>query len=220
MSGMWWDTLAQIVFGGHSLSESERLEYEKVFKNNLSSVSDHTIKSSVDVTKSSNEFVLEIGLEKLYMQLWKKLLPLRTNEQKSQLELFSRQLNITDPYVYPMMQDSDVKLLSEQSLFEVGAHTQNHVQLPVHDIKLQKSEIQENVKYLNKLTGQSVCSISYPFGSYDRTTVDIVKQAGFEFACTTVPEAATRIDSSLLLPRITVNDASAESLQSNIDRYF
>jgi len=202
------------------LPDSEKIEYEQEVKNTFNNAILEKINNGADVVGPSMGNTDQLSMEKMYMQIWRKLLPLAAEKQKYQLALFGKQLDFEANNIYPMMQDRDVKYLSDHSLFEIGAHTRSHVQLSAHKYELQELEIYESVKYLQELTGQRIHSMSYPFGSYNRDTLTITKRAGFDLACTTVPEAATRIDDSHLLPRITVNDISAEALRFIIDAYL
>jgi len=213
VSGMWWDTLAQIVFGRNTMSDSEKLDHAREVNNSFFNITMNGVNGNFDTTDKSIRNIDQIKIKDIYMQIWKEI-------QKIQLEQYSKQMNFEAVNTYPMMQDSDVKSLSEHNLFEIGAHTQNHVQLSAHNTEIQEIEIQENVQYLKELTGRNVRSLSYPFGAYNSSTLAVAKQAGFDVACTTVPEVATRIDDALLLPRITVYNDSAKSLQAKIDRYF
>ena len=220
VSGMWWDILAEIVYGGHGLSIDKKLQYENHVRNTFFSMFPSEYEVNFHTSKTSMKDENPPSTKMLYMLLWEMLLPLPVDKQKQQLDLFSREIALVESSRYPMMHENDVKSLSEHTLFEIGAHTQYHVQLSAHNMEYQKKEIQGNVRQLEDLTGQRIFSMSYPFGSYNHNTLQIAKQAGFDVACTTAPEVATRIDDSLLLPRITVYDIPAQSLQTEIERYF
>ena len=219
-SGMWWDTLAEIVYGVCNLPTDEKLQYEKNVGNMSFGRCQSENNASFDTSIKSMTDERLHNTKNLYMHLWEMLLPLPVDIQKQQLDLYSRELALAESSKYPMMLENDIKTLSEHSLFEIGAHTKNHVQLSAHDVEYQRKEVNENVRHLEDLTGRRIFSMSYPFGSYNHNTLKVAKQAGLDVACTTAQELATRIDNSLLLPRIMVNDVPAQSLKTDIERYF
>ena len=123
--------------------------------------------ASFDTSKTSMIDEELPSTKMLYMRLWEMLLPLPVDKQKQQLDLYCRELALLESSRYPMMHENDVKYLSEHNLFEIGAHTQYHVQLSAHNVEYQKKEVQGNVRQLEDLTGQRIFSMSYPFGSYN-----------------------------------------------------
>lgn len=89
----------------------------------------------------------------------------------------------TDPS-RPVLEKSEIRELSEEKLFEIGAHTYSHV--PIHRMtsKEAKNEIVEGKTYLEDLTGKQVSSFCYPHGKFTADTIRLVKEAGFKGART------------------------------------
>ncbi|MBS7609839.1 polysaccharide deacetylase family protein [Candidatus Bathyarchaeota archaeon] len=80
---------------------------------------------------------------------------------------------------------TDVLYLAE--LHEIGSHTVNHVRLLSASLKRARTEILESKRTLENIIGRRVTSFAYPFGAYDRATIEMVKEAGFCCARTTDP---------------------------------
>ena len=68
---------------------------------------------------------------------------------------------------------------------EIGAHTITHEILTGADNESVKKEITECKEKLEQITGTIVQSFCYPNGNYNREILSLVKNAGYQFACTT-----------------------------------
>lgn len=87
---------------------------------------------------------------------------------------------------------------------EVGAHTRHHVNLGECEDALAEEEISLSKKELSAHTGRALEAFSYPYGRYADRHLEMVHQAGFETATTTV-RGRVRAGLNLLeLPRVPV----------------
>ncbi len=68
---------------------------------------------------------------------------------------------------------------------EIAAHTQTHPHMPTLTTAQQRAEINGSKADLQSW-GLNPTSISYPYGEYTQNTVQLVKDAGFANAVTTV----------------------------------
>ena len=83
----------------------------------------------------------------------------------------------------PTLRSADLKALAQDN-FDIHSHTLNHVylsHLPTHQ---QQSEIVSGKKYVEDSTGAEDHIFCYPGGKYSKSTVELVKEAGFSFART------------------------------------
>jgi peptidoglycan/xylan/chitin deacetylase (PgdA/CDA1 family) len=71
--------------------------------------------------------------------------------------------------------------------FEIGAHTLTHPRLSTIAQIEAKNEIEGSKKKLEDLFGVHVKHFAYPWGDYNDAVVDLVREAGFETACTGDP---------------------------------
>jgi peptidoglycan/xylan/chitin deacetylase (PgdA/CDA1 family) len=68
---------------------------------------------------------------------------------------------------------------------EIGAHTRNHTRLPELSIDKVKEEVSGSKSDLEDLLGMPVTSFAYPYGLFNDACVDVVRESGFDIACTT-----------------------------------
>jgi len=80
-----------------------------------------------------------------------------------------------------------IRMLDRSGLITIGAHTVDHQGLASDSPGQQQFEIAQSKSQLEAQLGHAVRHFSYPYGSYDQTTVDLVRQAGFITATTTLP---------------------------------
>jgi peptidoglycan/xylan/chitin deacetylase (PgdA/CDA1 family) len=99
------------------------------------------------------------------------------------------------------MAGGDIARLADYGV-AVGAHTVRHPQLPRLAHADQVREIADCRATLERLVHAPVCSLAYPFGAFDATTVAAAREAGIESAWTCEPRAVGRADTPLSLPRL------------------
>lgn len=77
--------------------------------------------------------------------------------------------------------DPEVEHLLGIGFFEVGTHGEVHAHLPMHDAKEQREEIAAPVRLLSEHYAHDTTLFRPPYGEYNDTTVDVVKQLGLRF---------------------------------------
>ncbi len=77
--------------------------------------------------------------------------------------------------------------IAKDGLVEIGAHTVHHVWLKGRSLKDVSNEVFQSREILEKLINKPVISFAYPFGAFDEQAVQIVKDAGFKIATSTIP---------------------------------
>jgi len=78
---------------------------------------------------------------------------------------------------------------------EIGAHTVTHPRLDQLDVTEAKREVTQSRSILEELIGAPVRAFCYPFGAYTPEVARLVREAGFESACTTLEGSALRLGS-------------------------
>jgi peptidoglycan/xylan/chitin deacetylase (PgdA/CDA1 family) len=78
----------------------------------------------------------------------------------------------------------EIKKLSDSGLVEIGSHTIDHLQLSSLDANSQKFQIFESKKILEQKLGKTINSFAYPYGKFNQTSINLVKQAGYTNATT------------------------------------
>ncbi len=81
---------------------------------------------------------------------------------------------------------SQLQDVISSGLVEIGAHTLHHISLKGKSLTLVQNEIDGSKSALEKQYHVHVYSFAYPYGSFDQQAIDVVKQAGFTTAVSTV----------------------------------
>ena len=111
----------------------------------------------------------------------------------------------------------EVRELGERPGHAIGAHSVSHLRLPLQPAEEQDWEIGASRRELERITGRPVTLFSYPYGGYDRDTVERVRRAGFRAAVTTEPGVVTIGDDVRSLPRIEVKSGGVAELARALD---
>lgn len=91
---------------------------------------------------------------------------------------------ITKEYRKERLSDGDIKTISQRH--EIGAHTLTHSDLRKISREEKIREIKGSKEWLEDLLGKEVVSFCYPSGFFDTESVELVKEAGFRGARTTL----------------------------------
>lgn len=115
---------------------------------------------------------------------------------------------------------AEVRQLAEDGLVEIGAHTVSHGNLLVQSTERRLEEITKSKADLEKILRNPIVSFSYPFGWTDDSICQIVKDAGFEIACT-VGGCPVRDDSDVYrLGRLIVRDWDGQTFVQELESFL
>jgi peptidoglycan/xylan/chitin deacetylase (PgdA/CDA1 family) len=122
------------------------------------------------------------------------------------------------------------KLTSEQlrtlgvsGLFDVGGHSRTHALLAALDEDAQRDEVAGGRRELEALALQPVTSFAYPYGyagSFDATTRALVREAGYDRACTTVADRVKRRTDPYRIPRYQVQDWNGDAFVTTVESWL
>jgi peptidoglycan/xylan/chitin deacetylase (PgdA/CDA1 family) len=98
--------------------------------------------------------------------------------------------------------------------FEIGAHTLTHPRLSTIPIREARNEIVGSKKRLEDVFGVRVKHFAYPYGDCNDAVVDLVREAGFETACTCDPRVVHGGVDALRLGRFLADERSFSSFWS------
>lgn len=87
---------------------------------------------------------------------------------------------------------------------EIGAHTQTHVDLTTLTDAGQQAEIQGSRDDLLAMNVGPITSFAYPFGNYNATTLQLVKNAGFTAGRNTIVKNVTPTSDPFQLPATSI----------------
>lgn len=80
-----------------------------------------------------------------------------------------------------MMTEDDITEMTSAGM-EIGGHTKSHKNLSRLDEREAESDITQNKKELEDLTGAAIISFSYPYGGFSPALKKIVEKAGYRWA--------------------------------------
>lgn len=152
------------------------------------------------------------------------LLPLPVTEIHRALDAVSEQWGISaapPPDARPLTL-SEFGQLASSNVVTIGAHTVDHVRLRGLDAADQQPTISSSKEQLEQLSGQVVSHFAYPYGgndAFDDHSVDAVRAAGFETACTTIPGNASPTADPHRLPRRMVKNWSRLHFKAALERW-
>jgi peptidoglycan/xylan/chitin deacetylase (PgdA/CDA1 family) len=139
------------------------------------------------------------------------LLPLRVTEIERALDAVSEQWQVSSapPPDADTLTPEDLRQLAASDAVTIGAHTVDHVRLRDRAAREQQDTIAASKGQLEQSLGRAVSHFAYPFGGsgdFDDHSVDAVRLAAFDTACTTIPGTARPATDPHRLPRRLVMD--------------
>lgn len=151
--------------------------------------------------------------EVTYQMLWRVLQGCTPERRKGAMAQLRRIFNVTAPNPEALpMRAADVRRLVSDCV-SVGAHGCTHQPLTTLGVAARFEEIQRSRVEAEALSALPVTGFAYPHGDRNAETIDMVRRAGYRWACCTSeatvnPLRADQHD----LPRIAVGDWRAHSL--------
>jgi peptidoglycan/xylan/chitin deacetylase (PgdA/CDA1 family) len=202
-NGFWWDRLAALLRDRPERTSEISLE-----------IGERT------VTVPLGARSLEADLESVRRQL----VPLAIPEIERALDSVSAQWSVasTAPSDARALTHDELLQLASSDVVTIGAHTVDHVRLRDRPTQEQRDTIASSKNHLEQLLDRGVSHFAYPFGhddDFDESTVDAVRLAGFETACTTVPGTARPSTDRFRLPRRLVMNWGRVRFRAQIQRW-
>ncbi len=201
-SGFWWDRLGTLL------------------RSRPSAIS--------EITLPAGEGIVRIGLgssrRRDLQSVRRYLLPLPVAEIHRVLDDVSEQWGISaapPPDARPLTLSEFVQLAAS-NVVTIGDHTLDHVRLRGLEAVDQQRTISSSKEQLEQLSGQVVSHFAYPFGgkdAFDDRSVDAVRAAGFETACTTIEGNASSRSDPFRLPRRKVKNWSRLRFKAALERW-
>jgi len=196
----WWDELQQIVIDHgetHLVLAGERIQIGE---------------------RQPSDWHLDANREawsprqRAFYQLWLRLRTLprhRLEATMSELRGQKSGKGVRQPH--RLMTVAQARALASVEI-EFGSHALSHSSLPHLSPSERAREIHDSASACEALTGVSPATFAYPYGDYDEECEALVRDAGYECACT-IEESGVRRNSRLFaLPRLQVGNWSAREL--------
>lgn len=158
-----------------------------------------------------------------FQELYLLLRPLGEEERTEVLGQLRDRVGDSLPPPRPshrVMTPDQVGGMVASGLVDVGAHTGSHPDLTTLPPERRRQEIHGSKLELEAWIGRRVEGFAYPYGHHDERSVEEVREAGFDFACSGEWQALRPSCPPFLLPRIDVLPGDGDALGELVGRYF
>ena len=220
----WWDKLDRLLLQTYSLPKLLEFKIQnKNYKWKLEEEMHYSEKNHQDDEyyyigkKSKQNFPNRLNI---YHSLYQLMKHLTDNERDDLLKELYKWANVEyfNQHKLRSLSGEEIVTLAEGGLIEIGSHTISHPFLSELAIELQRDEIRNSKARLENLLGHQVNSFAYPHGMYTKDTVAIVKEAGYNSACTCANERIKGYNDLFLLPRIMVKDCDGDKFERYLSK--
>ena len=178
----WWDELARLTLGRREPAEGAVVIGGRSIAVRLPALPN-------DAEASSTWRAWEppsTERERVYLELWGELRGLERGAREEGMGSVRDLLrqDAPDPSDLPM-QPEDVPLLLSGDCIDIGAHSQTHQPLTRLSIPERRQEIEGCRSACEALIGKPIAGFAYPHGDLDQVTKELVRDSGFQWACST-----------------------------------
>ncbi len=214
----WWDELARLLIGSHALPDPLRFAFDGAACTEplgpacaATAATPHASWTVLDPPPTARHT--------LYLRLCDRLRPAPPDARTACLASLRASIEtaagvrcgsteLDDTHGRPL-DPTEIFSLAASGLVEIGGHTARHAQLSAMPPAIQRSEIETNRRWLGAILGRPTAAFAYPFGTradFDETTVSLVRESGFEFACANFAAPLRATVDRWRLPRLLVRD--------------
>jgi len=153
-----------------------------------------------------------------------RLLPLPVDEIQQVLDAVSKEWSVDSapPDNARSLTQAELLELAGSDLVTIGAHTVDHVRLRGLSVQEQQKSVTTSKEDLERLIGTRVTHFAYPFGrndNFDDNSVEAVRLAGFDTACTTIPGTARSTTDLFRLPRRVATNCGRLRFKAQLQRW-
>lgn len=127
--------------------------------------------------------IIMLSFDDGYMDFYTDVFPILKKEQVKAVTYIIPNFLDRPNYMFTFQ----LQEVAKSPFVEIGAHTMNHLWLKGTSKQTAEYEIVESRKTLEDLLHLPINSFAYPYGAFDLQTIQIVKDAGFSNAVSTVP---------------------------------
>lgn len=223
----WWDELDRLILQPGELPPELQLNVAgKSFDWKLANNSNYTDADfSAHKTWDVSHAAEPTARQSLYRSLINFLYPLPAAERVAALDKLQEWVGNSagTRESHRALTENEIVELAAGGLVEVGAHTVTHSVLANLPAAEQRYEIQQSKTDLENVLGRPVESFAYPFGTlsdYNDTTVQLVKELGFKYACSNFKDMVQPGADLFQLPRQIVRNWDGEQFTRNLEAWF
>jgi hypothetical protein len=158
----------------------------------------------------------------LYLSLWEKLKLMEHGALTAALDEIKQWAGVTEVNKSSLlpMTVPELKALVSDPLFDAGIHTVTHPALSAHSYAVQKEELERNKRDLEAVCATPMNTVAFPYGDYNQTSLDIVKELKLSAAFSTKGFAVTVQSDKTSLGRFQVNNWNKKVFEKTLADWF
>jgi peptidoglycan/xylan/chitin deacetylase (PgdA/CDA1 family) len=206
----WWDELERLVISSRADPRALRLQAGGVpFNWDL-----HQASTNVEDREVRRPF---------RRALYNYLLSRDVEDQNHAMDAIRRWSGLPpseEAFASRTMNEKELWQLADGGLIEIGAHTRYHPMLPGLSFERQREEIQMSKRELELLLGKAVKGFAYPNGRATADAKQIVRNAGFEYACTSLNDVVRPTSDIFALTRFWPKDVDSDKFMQGLHRWM
>jgi peptidoglycan/xylan/chitin deacetylase (PgdA/CDA1 family) len=219
-NAFWWDQLEQVFLRDHNLPAQFDLDCEAAF-------------DLADLDSSCERFAdWNIGMPNnptrrhaLYRSICERMRQMQPVDRSTYLQRIMDWAGVSSVprESHARLNADQLVALAQGGLIEIGSHAVTHSVLSRLSEQDQQSELVRSKHDLEAVLKRPVSSFAYPFGTgadYTRRTVELVKDSGYEMACTNIADFVRNRSNLFQLPRLLVQSCRGEQLSAAIEDLF
>jgi peptidoglycan/xylan/chitin deacetylase (PgdA/CDA1 family) len=122
-----------------------------------------------------------------------------------------------------MMSVEQMRQIASDGLVDLGGHTVDHPVLSIEHEPVQQKQINGNRETLAWVLGREPGAFSYPYGTrrdYTAATIEMVKRAGYRYACANFAGPVTGMRNPFQLPRQIVRNWPAAEFEKHLSAWL
>jgi len=208
----WWDELTRLILGRRDALAGALVVGARTIPVRLDAQKARDRTSS---TWQANDRP-RTARQHLYIDLWRELQVLAPAAREEGLE------RIRELFGSPPPSGDDLPMTAEEVrrlvggarvALDIGAHSESHRPLTTVPVRDRGNEITRSRSACEALSGQTIEGFAYPHGDRDTATSELVRAAGFRWACSTRHAAVDCARFDLFdLPRVQMRNWTASEL--------
>jgi peptidoglycan/xylan/chitin deacetylase (PgdA/CDA1 family) len=191
----WWDELERMVTSPTTLPESIRLQI------------------------GGETFEWNGGEPRQMLnELYNRLLPLKTETRADTINTIKKIMGSLQPEQpeHRALIPAEMIELQNDGLIDIGAHTMTHPILSRLPISEQEEEIRESKVLIENILGKTITGFAYPNGFFTEKTEALVKEIGFNYACSSLRDVIWHSQQIYHLPRFWPKDWNGECFSRDL----
>lgn len=224
---LWWDELERLLLQPGTLPKELAFMFSgKRYQWQLAPFQEYTQAEYAQHRRWNVQMVGEPTVRHaMYRELYALLRPLTPDLRQIALHEIALQIGQEQHGRdnYRVMTSTEIRQLSEGGLITVGAHGIAHPMLSILAPLEQRRDIQDGKSQLETILGKPVQHYAYPYGGredYTPTTRKIVRQIGFDSACSTLQGVVWPYADRFQLPRVIVRDWTGDEFARQLAEWF